>query len=249
MTLTMLNVISLFGQSDTIFYDKKWKEIDDISEASFYRLTTFDEKKELYLIEDFYISGAIQMKGYKKDLAEKKHEGEVIYYHKNGSISQTKIYKEGKAVGKWKSYSKKGKIKIEKTYKNGAFIEGTNYTKKKAIKFYILRKLPCWKSCKTIAKSEEQNKCTINKIQEYCAKIKYPQKLIDKGVEGRVLLSFIIEKNGAVRKVNIRESSNNKVLDKTAIRHLKKTPKLIPAEQYGVLKKVMYNIPISFKID
>lgn len=42
---------------------------------------------------------------------------------------------------------------------------------------------------------------------------------------------------------------NIKTLLTFCLIHYKKIPKLIPAEQYGVLKKVMYNIPISFKID
>lgn len=76
---------------------------------------------------------------------------------------------------------------------------------------------------------------------------KYPKKAIKKGVEGKVYVQFVINKKGKVSNVNVLKGSNP-LLDKAAIKVIKKMPKWKPAYQRGKLVNVNYVVPISFML-
>ena len=72
---------------------------------------------------------------------------------------------------------------------------------------------------------------------------------IKKGMEGRVLIGFIVEKNGRITNVEVVESSGHPALDEEAVRVVKEMPKWKPGEQKGKTKRVRFLLPIEFKLD
>ena len=73
----------------------------------------------------------------------------------------------------------------------------------------------------------------------------YPNEAEEKGIEGRVLITFIIEKNGSISNVEVAESVNP-LLDKEAVRVVKTMKKWIPGKQNNEPARVRYTLPISF---
>ena len=73
----------------------------------------------------------------------------------------------------------------------------------------------------------------------------YPEEAEEKGIEGRVLITFIIEKNGSISNVEVAESVNP-LLDKEAVRVVKTMKKWIPGKQNNEPARVRYTLPISF---
>ena len=73
----------------------------------------------------------------------------------------------------------------------------------------------------------------------------YPEEAEEKGIEGRVLITFIVEKNGSVSNVEVAESVNP-LLDKEAVRVVKTMKKWIPGKQNNEPARVRYTLPISF---
>lgn len=84
-------------------------------------------------------------------------------------------------------------------------------------------------------------------LMEYLAtNIKYPKECSDKGIEGRVIVSFIVEKDGSISGAKVVRSIDP-MLDAEALRVINSMPKWTPGMQSGKPVAVKYNIPISFK--
>jgi len=77
--------------------------------------------------------------------------------------------------------------------------------------------------------------------------IKYPKIAEENGVEGRVVVSFVVGRTGEITDVEIM-GDPDKHLAAEAIRIVKSMPKWTPGEQRGKPVKVKYVLPVVFKL-
>ena len=77
--------------------------------------------------------------------------------------------------------------------------------------------------------------------------VRYPEVDMKKGVQGRVIIQFIVDKSGKVRDPKILRSVSP-TIDAEAIRVVNLLPDFVPGRQNGEAVSVKYNLPISFKI-
>lgn len=77
--------------------------------------------------------------------------------------------------------------------------------------------------------------------------VNYPAKAQENNVQGRVVVSFIVEKDGSITNVKVVNSVDPS-LDAEALRVVNSMPRWIPGKQNGVPVRVIYNVPISFKL-
>lgn len=84
-------------------------------------------------------------------------------------------------------------------------------------------------------------------MQYLSINIKYPKEAEEKGAQGRVITSFIVEKEGSISDVKIKNSVHP-ALDAEAIRVVKNMPKWIPGKQGGEPVRVKYTLPITFRM-
>ena len=78
--------------------------------------------------------------------------------------------------------------------------------------------------------------------------IHYPQKAREKGIQGRVFIGFIVEKDGSISNVrNLRGVDSE--LDAEAIRVVESMPRWKPGMHRGEPVRVSYQIPIVFKLE
>ena len=78
--------------------------------------------------------------------------------------------------------------------------------------------------------------------------INYPEEAKDKGISGRVFISFVVEKDGSVNDVKVMRSVGGGC-DEEALRVVKAMPKWKPGLQKGKPVRVHYILPIFFKFD
>lgn len=89
----------------------------------------------------------------------------------------------------------------------------------------------------------------IDKLATYISEnIKYPEAAKEKGVSGRVFISFVIEKDGAVSNVEVARGIG-KECDDEAVRVVKAMPKWKPGLMKGKPVRVNYMLPVNFKLD
>jgi len=78
--------------------------------------------------------------------------------------------------------------------------------------------------------------------------IKYPQMARESGIQGRVFVTFVVEKNGTVTDVRVLRGIGGGC-DEEAIRVIKNMPNWQPGKQRGKPVRVQFNMPILFKLN
>ena len=77
--------------------------------------------------------------------------------------------------------------------------------------------------------------------------IKYPTVAAENGVQGRVVVGFVVERDGSITDVNILRGVDPS-LDREAMRVVKSMPKWTPGKQNGSAVRVKYQVPVSFRL-
>ena len=85
-------------------------------------------------------------------------------------------------------------------------------------------------------------------LMQYLSKnIKYPPVAEEMGIQGRVICTFVVERDGSVSDIRIARSVDPS-LDKEAIRVVSGMPKWIPGRQNGQMVRVKYTLPVTFRL-
>jgi TonB family protein len=77
--------------------------------------------------------------------------------------------------------------------------------------------------------------------------VKYPKSARDKGIEGRVFVQFVVEKDGSLSSFTVLRGVSDE-LDAEAIRVLKAMPKWKPGMNDGKPVRVQFTMPFNFKL-
>ena len=84
-------------------------------------------------------------------------------------------------------------------------------------------------------------------LQYLSSNIKYPVVAEENGVQGRVIVTFVVERDGSITDVRVVKSVDPS-LDKEAQRVVKSMPKWIPGKQNGSAVRVKYTVPVTFRL-
>ena len=84
-------------------------------------------------------------------------------------------------------------------------------------------------------------------ISWLASNIKYPAISEENGVQGHVVCSFIVERDGSLSDIKVRRSVDP-ALDKEAIRVVNSMPAWNPGMKNGQLVRVKYTVPITFRL-
>ena len=83
-------------------------------------------------------------------------------------------------------------------------------------------------------------------MMEYLMKnIRYPKDAFDAGVQGRVIIQFVVGKDGSISDAHV-EKGVSLSLDEEALRVINSMPNWIPGKQNGVAVAVKYTVPVTF---
>ncbi len=77
--------------------------------------------------------------------------------------------------------------------------------------------------------------------------IKYPTIAAENNIQGRVVVKFVVQKDGKVGEVVVLRGKDPD-LDKEAVRVVKTLPNFIPGKMNGQAVSVWYTLPINFKL-
>ena len=115
------------------------------------------------------------------------------------------------------------------------------------VPFAVIEDVPIYPGCERVKKSERRN-CFQEQINKHIRKnFRYPDIAQEMGIQGRVYVSFIINKDGTIGSVRMRGPDKN--LEKEAARIINKLPKMTPGKQRGRPVRVPFSIPITFKLN
>ena len=77
--------------------------------------------------------------------------------------------------------------------------------------------------------------------------IKYPTIAQENGTQGRVIIQFVVERDGSINDVRVARGVDP-YLDKEAVRVVKSMPKWLPGKQNGKAVRVKFTVPVMFRL-
>ena len=114
--------------------------------------------------------------------------------------------------------------------------------------FQVVESQAVYPGCENYKDKQSRYMCFQKAIMKHVKKnFKYPEIAKEMGIQGRVIIQFVIGKDGSISKVFVLRGID-KHLDDEAIRIVKKLPKMQPAEQRGRAVPVSFMLPITFKL-
>lgn len=117
-----------------------------------------------------------------------------------------------------------------------SFMTSTAQTKKNNMVFDVVEVMPQYPGGQ------------IAMLKYFMENMKYPEQAMKKGIQGRVAVRFIVEKDGSISNVSPIHPVHP-LLDKEAIRVVKSMPKWSPGKQHGKPVRVQLIVPVMFKLN
>ena len=77
--------------------------------------------------------------------------------------------------------------------------------------------------------------------------VKFPTIALENGISGKVILTFVIEKDGRLTNIQVLKTPDRS-LSEEAIRVLNKSPKWTPGKQRNQVVRVKYTLPVEFRM-
>lgn len=112
------------------------------------------------------------------------------------------------------------------------------------VPFSVIEDVPVFPGCEN---ESDKRACFNTMIQKHISKnFRYPEIAQEMGIQGRVNVMFVIQKDGSIGGVRMRGPDKN--LEKEAARIIDKLPKMTPGKQRGRAVRVPFSIPITFKL-
>lgn len=159
----------------------------------------------------------------------------LIYNSDFKRVDEEGDVKNGQRVGEWKGHAEGGKVTFSEFYKEGKLQNGTATDSGGTYKY-------------TVRAINAQYKNGIDAFGRYLGhQISYPIQDREYGIQGTVLLSFVINKDGTVKTIKvIRHVSPS--IDAEAVRVLAKSKDWLPAVYFGRQVSSKFTVPISFTL-
>ena len=186
---------------------------------------------------------------YPVEAMEKDIQGRVVIQfvvNKDGSISDTKVAKSVdplldkealrviNAMPKWKPGMHEGKA-VNVKYTIPVAFKLTNESVDENGVYMVCDQMPMYPG-------------GMQELMKYLQKnIQYPQEAKEKGIHGRVIVQFIVEKDGSIKDTKVIRGVNSS-LDNEALRVINAMPKWEPGKHKGEAVSVRYTVPVSFKL-
>lgn len=146
--------------------------------------------------------------------------------------------KNGRRDGAWKGIDKNLKLTFTETYTEGALTSGSTIDSAGVTFSYSGNRT-----------TAPQFKGGYTAFGRYLGKtIMYPDNERKIGIEGIVILQFIVEKDGIISNIKVQKSVSPG-LDNEAVRVLKKSPVWMPGTRFGKPVKFTYAVPVNFKLE
>ena len=124
----------------------------------------------------------------------------------------------------------------------------TKTIKKKAVSFDIVDEIPAFLTC-TDSLIDKVN-CFNYEMQNHIINtLVYPNEALDKGIEGEVLISFVIDETGKVIDIKTEGVNTHELLKEEAKRIVLLLPNFTPGKQQGKNTRVAYSFPMNFSLN
>ncbi|MES1222888.1 MAG: energy transducer TonB [Bacteroidota bacterium] len=242
-------VYSLAGQQASPKAEDKFYMLDENFKGTTQQKATYfihveKENDTCWQFDTYHIMGPIISSEQYKDEKGQLANGHFSYYNKKGAIDSTGNYINGLQDGSWYFINDTGRYYLQKDYKAGLIVATKDF-----LKLDSIEKAKNDTAKKNPEKIEIESLFPggIKKWISYLSEnMVYPDRALKNNIQGKVVIQFIVDKDGIVISPEIALSVEYS-LDQEALRLIKASPAWAPAEQNGKKVKSYKKQPISFK--
>lgn len=118
--------------------------------------------------------------------------------------------------------------------------------------FKVVEQMPRFPGCEDLGSDQEKKQCAQKKLLEYIyANIKYPPIARENGVEGMVVVKFVVDKDGSISDPDVVRDIGAGCGEEAlrVVRSMNKNNiKWIPGKQRGRPVRVQFNLPVKFQL-
>ncbi len=115
--------------------------------------------------------------------------------------------------------------------------------------FKVVEDQPAFPGCEDVSDKAEKKRCADEKMLQFIySNIKYPAIARENGVEGMVVVKFVVEKDGSISQPEVVRDIGAGC-GQEALRVVTMMPKWEPGKQRGRPVRVQFNLPVKFKLE
>jgi TonB family protein len=228
---------------------KRFEEVNDSTytvttyyqnkEDSTYMLIAIKQESGLYLLKEYYESGALKSTQNSSMIFPFYGNGVKTNYYENGNVKYTGNFLNNKKEGEHSEYFVDGaKKKISILHKDQIISNRSWYqdgTERISNVFNITEVRP------------EFPKGDAKMYEFLGKKMMYPKEARDQNIQGRVYISFIVMEDGSLEELQILRGIGGGC-DEETIRVVKMMPKWLPGLIDNKPVRVRFNLPVVFKL-
>lgn len=265
-TVALLFIGSTLSAQKTVYLDKQAYWTDDKEKAIEYAVITqeskYQTKVEFYTL-DGRAKGVCNYADYTENPKKRVRNGQSTYLYANGKDSLVSIFRDNRLEGQRIIYYPDGATKLISTYKegklNGKFVEYYPDGKLRREESYTDGKCDGGKLLAADGNELEFEPYFVGAefpggveafVMLLAKNIKYPTDAVRAKIQGKVIIRFIIDKQGQMIAPRI-VTSVNRSLDGEALRVIEaiaQTLRWNPAKEDGEPKRISYTAPVNFRL-
>lgn len=237
----LLSVAFLFAtaqsKTETIFYDNNGIVCDSVDATTKSVYIYDDNVTGRGIIKRYDRAGILTSVSEYSDIEGRILDGLSTDYYNDGSVKEEVNRVNNKLHGLVITYYPNGQMKRKDYYGGGEFVHGKCFTETGAdtthFEYQVMPKYPGG---------------DVGLYGFINSKIKYPKRAMEKGIEGKVIVRFVVDLKGNV--VNpVIANSVHPLLDEEALRIVKLLKGWDPGYHDGEKVKVWFTLPILFQLN
>lgn len=252
---------SLAQVTNRTYYDLRWKPVKKQQDAAFYR--DWYQDHDTVRVKEYEVGGRLILEGSYKDKTFKTRVGKFTVYEKDRKVSEGS-YADGKKNGYWSNWRSSGVLMSTGAfaddkrdgawtyyYENGKVQAEVSYTKgvTVAVKEYHTDGHMLNEEDTFLFPLEQ---AVFNpdhgEVYQFLARnIQYPKEARENGIEGKVVLQFVVNREGSVSNVEIIRSDH--YFDQECLRVVKSMPAWKPGKNNGKPVCTIVTLPVQFRLN
>ncbi|WP_300750764.1 energy transducer TonB [uncultured Alistipes sp.] len=139
----------------------------------------------------------------------------------------------------------KNDTKITTEFNFADFVEDVEIVQQVAVEEEVIEEEPPFLVAETMPSFQGGD---LNAFRNWVqSKVRYPAIAQENGISGRVVLTFVIEKDGRLTNIQVLQTPDRS-LSEEAVRVLQQSPKWSPGKQRNQPVRVKYTLPVDFRI-
>jgi len=225
--------ILLFGQTDSIYFNSNWQKCS--KDTAKYLSISENINNKYYVVDYYYPSMKIQMKGSYFDKDRKIRDGIFIWYNEKAIKTDSTIYSDNHKIETYLFYN--NEALASRFYYKSDKVKNATYYREDGIELFDLEKY----------NSEKKKYKSWSEYLEISLSSNLPLSFQNQMLSATVYLEFTVDRDGYVKNVIVLESSGNEELDNHAKQVILKSPRWSPSSKSGIAveskmkQKLTYN--------